>query len=192
MRESTLDESVSRALSATLDTLTAEQRVAFVLHDVFGVSYAAVGDLVGSSPEASRALAGSARRQLRGRVLPVEAAHDSLVGALHAAWLTAAASRLAAVLAPDVSAVVDGGSLVVGEVHGDLAVARLMLQLFDLNEVTMTQQQVNGQSGLVVRAAGRATGIVCVDVTGPVGAQPRVGRVWLVLNPAKLADFNRT
>src|ERR1035441_8980251 len=48
-----------------LDALTPAERVAFVLHDVFGVPFSVIGQLVGRSEQAARQQASRARRQVR-------------------------------------------------------------------------------------------------------------------------------
>src|SRR4051812_8898589 len=63
----TLDESVGMALLVVLESLSAAERVAFVLHDVFGHPFDAVADVLGTSPEASRQLASRARRHVEAR-----------------------------------------------------------------------------------------------------------------------------
>src|SRR5690348_10645782 len=61
----TLDESVSMAFLVVLESMTPAERVAFVLHDVFGYPFAEVAEVVGRTPAACRQLASSARRRLR-------------------------------------------------------------------------------------------------------------------------------
>ena len=56
---------VNVALMVVLDTLSPDQRIAFVLHDVFGQPFEEVGDVLGKSPAATRQLASRARRRLR-------------------------------------------------------------------------------------------------------------------------------
>lgn len=82
-------DQVSVALFVVLETLTPAERVAFVLHDVFGRPFAEVAETLDRSVDAARQLASRARRRLRGAPDPVR--HDSrrereLVGA----WLLAA------------------------------------------------------------------------------------------------------
>lgn len=62
----TLDDEVRRALSVVLDQLSPPERAAFLLHDVFGIPYARVAEVVGRSPAACRQLASRARRSVRG------------------------------------------------------------------------------------------------------------------------------
>ncbi len=61
----TLDESVSMAFLVVLDSMTPAQRVAFILHDVFGYPFAEVAGITGRTPAACRQLASSARRRIR-------------------------------------------------------------------------------------------------------------------------------
>jgi RNA polymerase sigma factor (sigma-70 family) len=60
----TLDESVSMAFLVVLESMTPAERVAFILHDVFGYPFADVAGIVGRSPAACRQLASSARRRV--------------------------------------------------------------------------------------------------------------------------------
>src|SRR5213595_3889135 len=61
----TLDESVNMAFLVVLESMTPAERVAFILHDVFGYSFAEVAEIVGRTPAACRQLASSARRRIR-------------------------------------------------------------------------------------------------------------------------------
>ena len=65
----TLDDEVRRALGVVLDQLTPAERTAFLLHDVFGVPFARIGELVGRTPGACRQLARRARASI-GRASP--------------------------------------------------------------------------------------------------------------------------
>jgi RNA polymerase sigma factor (sigma-70 family) len=61
-----LAESVGTALLVVLDSLAPDERVAFVLHDVFAVPFDTIGEVVGRSPQATRQLASRARRRVQG------------------------------------------------------------------------------------------------------------------------------
>src|SRR5918996_5431664 len=65
-QESLLSDSVGLALLVVLDTLTPPERLAFVLHDMFGVPFDEIASIVDRSPEAARQLASRARRRVRG------------------------------------------------------------------------------------------------------------------------------
>lgn len=61
----TLDDEVRYALDLVLDRLSPAQRTPFLLHDVFGVPYAQIAEIVGRTPGACRQLASEARRAVR-------------------------------------------------------------------------------------------------------------------------------
>ncbi|MDC0748010.1 sigma-70 family RNA polymerase sigma factor [Polyangium mundeleinium] len=109
--EAVLADSVSIALLVVLETLEPVERLAFVLHDLFGVSFEEIAPIVGRSEVAARQLASRARRRVRGAPERDEAElarqHDvvkALLGALRAGDVEA----VVAVLAPNV--VVHGGN----------------------------------------------------------------------------------
>src|SRR5213078_3483973 len=66
----TLDESVNMAFLVVLESMTPAERVAFILHDVFGYSFAEVAGITGRTPAACRQLASSARRRIRASQAP--------------------------------------------------------------------------------------------------------------------------
>src|SRR5688572_19286235 len=63
--EVSLADAVGLALQIVLDTLPPAQRVAFVMHDMFEVSFEEIGAMVGRTPVAARQLAARARRRVR-------------------------------------------------------------------------------------------------------------------------------
>ncbi len=65
-RDAILAESIGPALLVVLDLLTPPERVAFVLHDMFGLSFEEIAPIIGRSEGASRQLASRARRRVRG------------------------------------------------------------------------------------------------------------------------------
>jgi DNA-directed RNA polymerase specialized sigma24 family protein len=65
-REVLLADSVGLALLVVLDTLNPAERLAFVLHDMFGVPFEEISPIVGRSPSAARQLASRARRRVQG------------------------------------------------------------------------------------------------------------------------------
>src|SRR5687767_13529309 len=71
--EAVLAEMVGVALLVVLDTLTPAERLAFVLHDLFAVSFDEIGSIVGRSPAAAKQLASRARRRVRGSPAPANA-----------------------------------------------------------------------------------------------------------------------
>jgi RNA polymerase sigma factor (sigma-70 family) len=65
-REAVLADSVSVALLVVLNTLTPSERLAFVLHDLFGLPFEEIGPILGRSRDAAKQLASRARRRVRG------------------------------------------------------------------------------------------------------------------------------
>jgi RNA polymerase sigma factor (sigma-70 family) len=71
--EAELADSVGLAMLVVLENLSPAERVAFVLHDMFGVPFSEIGEISGRSPDAARQLASRARRRVRGSVPPGDA-----------------------------------------------------------------------------------------------------------------------
>jgi RNA polymerase sigma-70 factor (ECF subfamily) len=63
-------ENLGEWLTTVLDRLTPAERIAFVLHDLFAVSFADIGPIVGRSPSAAKKLASRARNRVRGAAAP--------------------------------------------------------------------------------------------------------------------------
>jgi RNA polymerase sigma-70 factor (ECF subfamily) len=147
------------ALLVVLERLTPEQRVAFVLHDVFSVPFDEVAASLSTTPAAARQLASRARRALAGPGAPddgpaagAEGAGSSpdgpgvaaarsrparerarLVSAFLAAVRTGDLAALMSVLAPDVTMIGDGGGAAPAgprPIEGAVAAARFLLSLF--------------------------------------------------------------
>jgi RNA polymerase sigma-70 factor (ECF subfamily) len=133
----TLDDEVQAALALVLDRLTPAERTAFVLHDVFGFPFDAVGTIVGRSPVAVRQLASRARRSIRADDdAPVArrsgwVEHDVVVERFIAACAGGDIGMLVEVLDPEV----DGHAELVGfgpivDQAGRPAVAQRLIALF--------------------------------------------------------------
>jgi RNA polymerase sigma factor (sigma-70 family) len=103
--EAMLADSVGSALLIVLDTLAPSERLAFVLHDIFGVPFDEIGPIVGRSPTAARQLASRGRRRVQG-VSPDPdadpARHREVVMAFLAASRGGDFEALLALLDPDV------------------------------------------------------------------------------------------
>ncbi|QDZ15853.1 sigma-70 family RNA polymerase sigma factor [Humibacter ginsenosidimutans] len=67
-----LADSVGAALQVVLDTLTPDERLAFVLHDTFGVPFVQIADIIDKSTDAAKQLASRARRKVRGAERPTD------------------------------------------------------------------------------------------------------------------------
>ena len=186
-----LDESVTMGLLVTLESLGPSERVAFVLHDVFGMPFSSVGAVVGRTTSATRALAKAARGRIRDR-LSAAAEPDQHPRAVHNLRRAAESGQpgiLAAVLAPDVAMFTDSGGVVPVDartLRGAETVARKICDVLEREPTEMSEQPVNGQSGLVLRRAGTVVGIVSVNVR-----EQLITDLWIVLNPDKLRHWNQ-
>jgi len=188
-----LDDSVRLALLLVLEELSPEQRVAFVLHDVFAVPFDEVAATLGVSASAARQHASRARRAVRDRAPSRGVSPErerAALEAFRAAALGGDVMRLLAVLAPDVVLRSDGGGVVsaaLRPVVGADKVARLLAGLVGLAEgpIESTDVLVNGEPGVVVRAVARGVRETTV-VVPHVGPDGRVVAVDIVRNPGKL------
>ena len=157
--EAQLADSVGLALMVVLDTLSPDERLAFVLHDVFGMPFEEIAPIVGRSSTAARQLASRARRRVRGvpAVSGDELDHQREVVS---AFLTAARAgdfnALLTVLDPDVVLRTDAGAAPSGktlEVHGMQRVARMYGR--PGSALALRPALVNGRVGLVLAPQGQ-------------------------------------
>ncbi|UJW28523.1 sigma-70 family RNA polymerase sigma factor [Saccharothrix sp. AJ9571] len=129
--EALLADSVGVALMVVLDTLTPAERLAFVLHDVFAVSFGEIGAVIDRSPAAARQLASRARRRVRGAAEASEAARSAerdIVEAFLAASRSGDFAALLELLDPDAVALeVRGAPAVASFFAGRAQAARLAL-----------------------------------------------------------------
>jgi RNA polymerase sigma factor (sigma-70 family) len=186
----TLDESVSMAFLIVLESMTPAERVAFILHDVFGYPFAEVGEIVGRSPAACRQLASSARRRVRASQPPAvpPARQAGLVREFKAAWDARDIGALIGLLDPDATVIADGGGLAAASlvpIEGSEQIARLIVDLSrQAPDITLLERTVNGQPGLVAQQDGVTVTVFAFDVAGD-----RIRHIWAVRNPEKLRSW---
>lgn len=188
-------QEVGLALLVVLEKLTPEQRVAVVLHDAFAVPFDEIADVLNTSVDAARQHASRGRRAIAadGARHTADPAEQRRVVA---AFLQAAASgdlqALAAVLAPEVVAVGDGGGVVnagPNPIFGADKVARFYAGIFRKRPAgyTVDPVLVNGDAGWLLRGTyddGRAL----LSVMGFAVAGGRITAIYNQLNPAKLGS----
>ncbi len=155
-REAVLADSVGLALLVVLETLSPAERLAFVLHDMFGVPFEEIGPIVGRSEVAARQLASRARRRVQGATPAPDAdlrRQRAVVDAFLAAARDGDFDALVAVLDPDMVLRSDGGVLRAGlsrEVRGAAAVAGQALTFSRFVRYARTRPAlVNGAAGVV-------------------------------------------
>ena len=153
-----LADSVGLALLVVLETLSPAERLAFVLHDTFGVPFDDIAPLVQRSPEAARQLASRARRRVRGAVPSPDAdlpAQWEIVEAFESAARNGDFDALVAVLDPDVVLRADGGATGLSRhLRGADAVAGQAL-LWSRTDLVLRRALVNGTPGTVAIRDGR-------------------------------------
>jgi RNA polymerase sigma factor (sigma-70 family) len=174
--EALIADSVGLALLVVLDTLAPAERLAFVLHDIFGVPFDEIAPIVERSPEATRKLASRARQRVRGATAPPVvdlAQQQAVVDAFLSASREGNFEALLAVLDPDVvlrgdeTAVSLGG---VKEIRGVLGVAKHFLGRAQAARPALIQGAPgaivapNGQLLLVVNFEIRQGKIVAIEV----------------------------
>jgi RNA polymerase sigma factor (sigma-70 family) len=186
----TLDESINMAFLVVLESMTPAERVAFILHDVFGYSFAEVAEIVGRTQAACRQLAASARRRIRAApasATPTTPAdrRAAIVGDFKRAWEAKDITTLIALLDPDATAITDGGGRVSAAprpIEGGAQIARFVVDLAGrAPDLTILQRTVNGQPGLVAQHDGLTVTVFAFDLTGD-----RIKHIWAVRNPEKL------
>ncbi len=151
-------DSIGSALLVVLQTLAPAERVAFVLHDMFGLPFEEIAPIVDRSPTAARQLASRARRRVQGA--PTVADPDrirkrEIVDAFLAASRGGKFDALLAVLDPSVVLRADGAAVTAGtpsEVRG----ARAVAATFSGRARAAQPALVNGAPGLVWAPGGRA------------------------------------
>jgi RNA polymerase sigma-70 factor (ECF subfamily) len=151
--EALLADSVGLALLVVLETLSPNERLAFVLHDVFAVPFDEIAAIIDRSPDAARKLASRARRRVRGAPVPDAAleAQREVVDAFLAAAREGDFERLVSVLDPDVVLHADLGPSAPRdryELHGVEAVAK-QARTYSRLGLVIRPALVNGAAGIV-------------------------------------------
>ncbi len=184
-----LAESVGLALLVVLDALSPAERLAFVLHDVFGMPFANIATALDRSEAAAQQLASRARRRVRGAPEPDPdlARQREVVDAFFAASRNGDFDALIAVLDPDVELRIDGGvlreeaSLVL---RGADAVAGHAATYFNLYPF-VTPALVNGAAGAVVAPRGRLFSVMAFTVTNG-----KITQIDALVDPDRLARLD--
>ena len=190
-----LADATGPALLVVLETLAPAERVAFVLHDLFDLSFEEIAPVLGRTPVAARQLASRARRRVRGTQPPRAdlARHRELVGAFLAASREGDFERLLAVLSPDIVLRAD-------QIAVRTAAARQRHGAPDL------VPELRGAEGVANVFKGRAQAAVPASIDGEPGAvwamggevrsaflftikRGRIAGIEIVMDPADLAEL---
>ena len=112
--EVALADTVGIALQVVLDRLTPTERVAFVLHDTFGMDFTTIAEILGRTPAATRKLASRARGKVAQPSLPDQSTDWVVVDAFLAAARGGDLTRLLELLAPDAVCAGDAAAIAQG------------------------------------------------------------------------------
>jgi RNA polymerase sigma-70 factor (ECF subfamily) len=186
-QEALLADSVGVALLVVLDTLSPPERLAFVMHDMFDVSFEEIGSIIGKSPQAARQLASRARRRVRGAD-KAQHVHLNSQRKVVDAFLTALRAGdfagLLAVLDPDVLVRVDIPGRPAAEVRGAANWAKGAVAYSQL-AATVQLAMVNGAPGLVFAPGGRLTRVLAFRIVDETIVEFEV-----IANPERLQQLN--
>ncbi|SFF01054.1 RNA polymerase sigma-70 factor, ECF subfamily [Actinacidiphila alni] len=186
-------DAVSTAILVVLETLSPVERAVFLLREVFGFTYAEIGEAV-DRPEATvRQTAHRARDHVRART-PRYDTDDAERRRITDRFLRACAggdlNAVLELLAPDVTAWSDGGGKVTAArrpLHGTDHVARWMLGFLakpELAGLSMRTAPINGELGILADLGGQPVGALTFDLL-----DGRIRALRFQVNPAKLAGL---
>jgi RNA polymerase sigma-70 factor (TIGR02957 family) len=190
-----LADSLSLAFLVVLESLTPEQRAAFLLHDVFDYDYDRVAEIVGTSEDNARQLASRARRHVQDgapRFDPSAEQRDQLADSFFAAAENGDFEALEALLAEDVELHGDGGGVAPAIRHpifGRVKAAQLFRSWWRLGDriggVRFRRVVVNGQPGAeFLDPDGKLISVLSLDI-----ADGKIQTIRSIVNPEKLGHL---
>jgi RNA polymerase sigma factor (sigma-70 family) len=193
--EALLADSIGLALLVVLETLAPAERLAFVLHDMFGMPFEEIAPIVERTPTAARQLASRARRRVQGtRTMPDRdlARQRQVVDAFLAASRGGNFDALVAVLDPDVVLRADAGAATAAgtrEIRGAANVAKGSLLYSKTARPDRVEHHalVNGGPGLVAFAGGVPHSVLGFTIVGG-----KIVEIDILADPARLARLDLT
>jgi DNA-directed RNA polymerase specialized sigma24 family protein len=185
-------DSLSLALLVVLETLSPQQRAAFLLREVFDYPYGQVADIISSDVDTARHLVAKARahvQQRRPRYYASRQQQEDLAQRFFAATEHGDLQALETLLAQDVVLHGDGGGKVPAlgrAVNGRERVARLLLTsmavVAPFGGIRVKAATVNGMPGaLVLDSQGLLFGVLALDI-----ADGEIQAIHSIVNPDKL------
>ena len=190
-RKAEMADSLSLALLVLLESLSPEQRAAYLLHDVFDEPYDRIAEIVGTSEQNARQLATRARRHVEERRPRFEASREQreeLATRFFAAAEEGDLEGLEELLAHDVVLHADGGGKAPAlkrAIHGRARAARTLiagLRALTRFGITSRREEINGQPGaLFFDREGGLISVMSLDV-----AEGQIQGVNSIVNPDKL------
>jgi RNA polymerase sigma factor (sigma-70 family) len=183
-----LADSVGLALLVVLDTLSPAERLAFVLHDMFGLPFEEIAPMIDRSPVAARQLASRARRRIKGVEIATPdsdlARQREVVDAFFRAARGGDFDALVAVLDPDVVLRADYGGrrpAAPKVVRGPAAVAQQAFLGGALPAAKLHPALVNGAAGVVITVRGLAYAVMGFTV-----AHGKIVEIDAIVDPERV------
>ena len=185
-------DSVGLALLIVLDTLEPAERLAFVLHDVFGMTFDEIAPIIDRSPVAARQLASRARRRVQGKAPSSDRdlrQQRRVVDAFLAAQRNGDFEDLVALLDPDIVLRADGGALAGASrvVRSATAVAG-QAEAFSFSKLGLSIEivLVNGNVGLLARRPdGRLFSVIGFTI-----ANGKIAEMNILADPDRLSRLD--
>ncbi|MEU1672332.1 RNA polymerase sigma factor SigJ [Streptomyces roseifaciens] len=184
-----VDESVSSAMLLIMEELSPPERVAFVLHDVFGLEFGKIAEVLDVSVPGARQLASRARRRVAKAKESVpqasKAERERVLEVFRAAYEAGDLAGLVRLLHPDAVFVTDGGGNVSAArklIHGGERIAEVMVRVGrQWHPDRIDLAEVGGELALVFHREGRVQSVDTAQIAdGLITAYRRV------VNPDKL------
>lgn len=190
-QEALLADSIGAALLIVLDRLDPAERLAFVLHDMFAVSFGEIASILGRSPVAARQLASRGRRRVQGAPpIPRASLREQrrVVDAFLDALRRGDFEGLVALLDPDIVVRIDEaatGSGAPREIRGARNWAKGAIAFSRQLSGTAQPMLVNGEVGLVWTPGGRVFRVLHCSFFGG-----RIATVDVIADPARLRELD--
>jgi len=185
-----LASSLSTAFLLLMERLAAEERAAFLLHDVFETDYTEISQILTKSAAACRQLVSRARRRLRDNrpraevnPIAVRALLDRFVSAVQ----TQDRDALLALFAQEAAWTSDGGGKARAArkvIHGRVRIVRFVLAVLAQRRrlFAFLPASINGEPGLILTRDGKGFAALSVSIDGA-----QIVDVFAVVNPDKLS-----
>jgi RNA polymerase sigma factor (sigma-70 family) len=180
-------DSIGSALLVVLDTLSPPERVAFVLHDVFGVSFEEIAPVIGKTAAASRQLGSRARRRVQGtdHAAPASTSRQrAVVDAFLAASREGHFAALLALLDPDVVLSRDAATVALAAGPARVRGAHDVAQTFSGRARGAQPALIDGQAGLVWAPDGQPRVVFALHIDGDL-----ITRIDVIADPGHLAGL---
>ncbi|WP_188189054.1 RNA polymerase sigma factor SigJ [Nonomuraea sp. SYSU D8015] len=193
-QQALIADAVGLALLVVLESLSPAERLAFVLHDMFGVPFEQIAMIVDRSPDAAKKLASRARQRVRGTLPPSEpdpGRQRQVVDAFMTASRGGDFQALLALLDPDVVMRIDTGAAAGGGIRTIRGATAVAGQAASYQRHTAARKVepvlVNGSLGLVSTENGEPRGLLSFTI-----ADGKIVALYILADPERLARLDLT